>query len=96
MIGSNLQQNRTSYILSRNLDAESCCDQFYCMKGNIAWTNRSYDILFMCDVIYPTMQYYNMDTATWFNNKLTSLIYDGDRAVDWTQAKMMEGSSATN
>ena len=37
-----------------------------------------------------------MDTATWFNNKLTSLIYDGDRAVDWTQAKTMEGSSATN
>ena len=35
-----------------------------------------------------------MDTATWFNNKLTSLIYDGDRAVDWTQAKMIEGSSA--
>ena len=28
-----------------------------------------------------------MDTATRFNNKLTSLIYDGDRAVDWTQAK---------
>ena len=30
------------------------------------------------------------------NNKLTSLIYDGDRAVDWKQAKTMEGSSAAN
>ena len=53
--------------------------------------------MWRCDVIYPTTQYFNMDTATWFNNKLTSLIYDGDRAVDWTQAKTIkEGSSATN
>ena len=27
MIDGNLQRNRTSYILSRNLDSESCCDQ---------------------------------------------------------------------
>ena len=30
-----------------------------------------------------------MDAATWLNNKLTSLIYDGERAIDWTQAKMI-------
>ena len=54
-------------------------------------------MLLRYDVIYPTTQFYkNMDTATWFNNKLTNLINDGDRAVDWTQAKTMEGSSATN
>ena len=39
-----------------------------------------------CDVIYPTTQLYN-DTATCYNNKLTGLIYDGVRAVDWKQAK---------
>ena len=38
------------------------------------------------DVIYPTTQLYN-NTATCYNNKLTSLIYDGVRAVDWKQAK---------
>ena len=43
------------------------------------------------DVIYPTTQLYN-DTATCYNNKLTSLIYDEVRAVDWKQAKtLMEG-----
>ena len=45
---------------------------------------------------YPTTILYNNEPATCYNNKLTSLIYDGDRAVDWKQAKTMEGSSATN
>ena len=45
-----------------------------------------------CDVIYPTTQLYK-DTATCYNDKLTGLIYEGERAVDWKQAKMMEGSS---
>ena len=39
-----------------------------------------------CDVIYPTTQLYN-DTATYYNNKLTGLIFDGERAVYWKQAK---------
>ena len=39
-----------------------------------------------------------MDTATCLNNKLTDLINDGVREVDYTQAKttMNEGSSAIN
>ena len=47
-------------------------------------------------VIYPTTQFYTLHCNLLVNNKLTSLIYDGDRAVDWKQAKTMEGSSATN
>ena len=45
----------------------------------------------------PTTQLYNYP-ATCHNNKLTDLIYDGVREVDWKQAKtiMKEGSSAIN
>ena len=37
-----------------------------------------------------------MILATCYNNKLTNSIYDGDRAVDWTQAKTMEGPTDIN
>ena len=45
----------------------------------------------------PTTQLYNYP-ATCHNNKLTDLIYDGVREVDWKtgQDDMKEGSSATN
>ena len=51
----------------------------------------------VCDFIYTLpAQLYN-DPATCHNNKLTDLINDGVREVDWEQAKTMkEGSSATN
>ena len=57
------------------------------------WPMTSSDCSKMTSSTLITQHYTNL--ATCYNNKLTSLIYDGDRAVDWKQAKMMEGSSAT-
>ena len=69
----------------------------HCMKGNVALKIGPMTSSDRCDVIYILLRYSTThDTATCYNNKLTSLIYDGVRAVDWKQAKMMEGSSATN
>ena len=41
---------------------KSCCAiSYHRAKRNVAWINRSYDVIFMCwgDVIYPTTQLYN-------------------------------------
>ena len=63
---------------------------YCCMKRNVTlkigpmmslvswWTMTSYILYY--DILHN-------EPATCYNNKLTSLIYDGDRAVDWKQAK---------
>ena len=60
----------TSYLATST--RKSCCDQFYCIKGNVAWINRSYDVIFIWryDVIYPTTQFYST-LATWNGNQLS-------------------------
>ena len=52
----------TTWTGSSNLATstrKSCCSiSYHRAKRNVAWINRSYDIIFMCwgDVIYPTTQ----------------------------------------
>ena len=41
------------------------------------------------EVMHTLLPYSTTDTATCYSNKLTGLIYDGLRAVDWKQAKMI-------
>ena len=40
--------------------------------------------------MYLTTIFYTNEPATCHNNRLQSLIYDGDKAVDWKQAKKLD------
>ena len=90
-----MTQQSDGFFQSRKLDSKWLLRRLYLVKRERNLEKWPYDVIRQSDVIYSTTLLYN-DTATCYNNKLTSLIYDGDRAVDWKQAKTIEGSSATN